>query len=109
MTTKNEIKPAAPAEAIDGGRCAVDAGLAVLRKRRKHWRTEATRLRKNHEQYKNLRDWYEMNIYEACANQLDEDIRRIASAANTQDQTIRPAAPAVERPRANGGAATDCL
>jgi len=28
---------------------------------------------------------------------------------NTQDQTIRPPAPAVERPRANGGAATDCL
>lgn len=26
MTTLNEIKPAAPAEASDGGRCAVDAG-----------------------------------------------------------------------------------
>ena len=29
MTTENEIKPAAPAEAIDGGRCAVDAGFGV--------------------------------------------------------------------------------
>ena len=27
MTTSNEIKPAAPAEAPDGGRCAVDAGF----------------------------------------------------------------------------------
>lgn len=26
MTTENEMKPAAPAEALDGGRCAVDAG-----------------------------------------------------------------------------------
>lgn len=29
MTTKNEIKPAAPVEAPDGGRCAVDAGFGV--------------------------------------------------------------------------------
>ena len=29
MTTPNEIKPAAPAEALDGGRCAVDAGFGV--------------------------------------------------------------------------------
>ena len=29
MTTENEIKPAAPAEAIDGGRCAVDDGFGV--------------------------------------------------------------------------------
>jgi len=27
MTTPNEIKPAAPAEGLDGGRCAVDAGF----------------------------------------------------------------------------------
>lgn len=27
MTTQNENKPAAPAEAPDGGRCAVDAGF----------------------------------------------------------------------------------
>lgn len=27
MTTENEIKPAAPAEGLDGGRCAVDAGF----------------------------------------------------------------------------------
>ena len=26
MITPNEIKPAAPAEGLDGGRCAVDAG-----------------------------------------------------------------------------------
>lgn len=29
MTTPNEIKPATPAEALDGGRCAVDAGFGV--------------------------------------------------------------------------------
>ena len=29
MTTQNEIKPAAPAEGLDGGRCAVDAGFGV--------------------------------------------------------------------------------
>ena len=29
MTTPYEIKPAATAEAPDGGRCAVDAGLGV--------------------------------------------------------------------------------
>lgn len=29
MTTPNEIKPAASAEALDGGRCAVDAGFGV--------------------------------------------------------------------------------
>lgn len=27
MTTPNEIKPAAPAEGLDGGRCAADAGF----------------------------------------------------------------------------------
>jgi hypothetical protein len=27
MTTPNEIKPAASAEGLDGGRCTVDAGL----------------------------------------------------------------------------------
>lgn len=31
MTTPNEIKPAAPAEAPDGGRCAVADGSASLR------------------------------------------------------------------------------
>jgi hypothetical protein len=30
MTAENEIKPAAPAEALDGGRCAVDAGFGVF-------------------------------------------------------------------------------
>ena len=29
MTTPNEIKPATPAEGLDGGRCAVDAGFGV--------------------------------------------------------------------------------
>jgi endonuclease YncB( thermonuclease family) len=29
MTTENEIKPAAPVEGFDGGRCAVDAGFGV--------------------------------------------------------------------------------
>lgn len=27
MSTQNEIKPATPAEALNGGRCAVDAGF----------------------------------------------------------------------------------
>lgn len=31
MTTSNEIKPAAPAEGLDGGRCAVDALFGVWR------------------------------------------------------------------------------
>lgn len=31
MTPENEIKPAAPAEGLDGGRCAVDAGFGSLR------------------------------------------------------------------------------
>lgn len=30
MTTKNEMKPTTPAEASDGGRCAVDACYALL-------------------------------------------------------------------------------
>lgn len=31
MTTENEIKPAASAEGLDGGRCAVDAGFGFRR------------------------------------------------------------------------------
>lgn len=31
MTTQNEIKPVAPAEGLDGGRCAVDAGFGPPR------------------------------------------------------------------------------
>lgn len=31
MSTPNEIKPTAPAEAPDGGRCAVDAGFGNSR------------------------------------------------------------------------------
>ena len=36
MMTPNEMKPTAPAEASDGGRCAVDAGFdkCVIRKKR---------------------------------------------------------------------------
>ena len=30
MSTQNEIKPAAPAEGLDGGRCAGDAGFGIL-------------------------------------------------------------------------------
>lgn len=34
MTTKNEMKPADPAEAPDSGRCAVDAGFGNSREKR---------------------------------------------------------------------------
>lgn len=49
---------------------------------RKKWRTEATRLRKwsnDKEASKSFTDraWYEMNIYEACANDLDTYISKM--------------------------------
>lgn len=34
MTTPNEIKPAAPAETLNSGRCAVDAGFGNSREKR---------------------------------------------------------------------------
>ena len=37
MTTENEIKPVASAEALDGGRCAVDAGFGGNRRPLKRW------------------------------------------------------------------------
>ena len=40
MTTENEIKPAAPAEAPDGGRCAVESLFGVLKNHRDQMRWE---------------------------------------------------------------------
>jgi hypothetical protein len=84
-----------PIVATEDRRLVCNDLLAGLRKRRKQWRTEATRLRKwaNGETSPSHRDRciYEMNIYEACANQIDRDISFFL--ANNADNHSDPKAP----------------
>ncbi len=57
--------------------------IKVLLSLRRKWRTQATKLRNNHyaSPRTDYRDWYEANIYEACATNLSHAIDKLKEDA----------------------------
>lgn len=69
MTTPNEIKPTAPVEAPDGGRCAVDAGFGITprtQQQYENWKQdELERLNREYSVIENVDDLRGWHLVEA--------------------------------------------